>query len=97
MLKELEAFLRERWAEWGLGAFPAAGLSFVLMSDSPYARGAIGILVSRKGRPEPELFIKVARDPDLGETVRHEHELLTAWKAQGWTELEAEPAAVRTR
>jgi hypothetical protein len=29
--------------------------------------------------------------------LRRQHELFTAWKAQGWRELEPEPAVVRSR
>ena len=40
---------------------------------------------------------RVERYTERAAMLRRQHELLTAWKAQGWQEVEAEPAAVRTR
>jgi hypothetical protein len=40
---------------------------------------------------------RVERYTERAAMLRRQHELLTAWKAQGWRELEAEPAAVRNR
>jgi hypothetical protein len=38
---------------------------------------------------------RVERYTERAGMLRRQHELLCAWKAQGWRELEAEPAAVR--
>ena len=38
---------------------------------------------------------RVERYTERAGVLRREHELLTAWKAQGWRELEPEPAGVR--
>ncbi len=40
---------------------------------------------------------RVERYTERAAMLRRQHELLTAWKAQGWRELEADPAEVRTR
>ena len=40
---------------------------------------------------------RVERYTERAAMLRRQHELLTAWKAQGWRELETEPAAVHTR
>ena len=40
---------------------------------------------------------RVERYTERAAMLRRQHELLAAWRAQGWTELEVEPAGVRTR
>jgi hypothetical protein len=45
----------------------------------------------------PNGVSRTERYTEKAAILRREHELLTAWKAQGWTEFEAEPAAVRAR
>ena len=51
------------------------------------------IITGPNGKPRVERYTERAA------LLRRQHELLTAWKAQGWRELEPEPepAAVRTR
>jgi hypothetical protein len=46
---------------------------------------------------EPNGVSRVERYTELAALLRRQHELLTAWKAQGWRELEPEAAAVPTR
>jgi hypothetical protein len=43
----------------------------------------------------PDGIPRVERYTERAAMLRRQHELLCAWKAQGWHELEAEPAAVR--
>ena len=43
----------------------------------------------------PEGAVRVERYTERAGMLRRQHELLCAWKAQGWRELEAEPAPVR--
>lgn len=38
---------------------------------------------------------RVERYTERAGMLRRQHELLCAWKAQGWRELEAEPAGIR--
>ena len=38
---------------------------------------------------------RVERYTERAAMLRRQHELLTAWKAQGWVEVEAEPVGVR--
>ena len=45
----------------------------------------------------PNGVTRVERFTERAAMLRRQHELLAAWKAQGWRELEAEPAAVRAR
>jgi hypothetical protein len=45
----------------------------------------------------PNGVARVERYTERAAMLRRQHELLTAWKAQGWRELEPEPAPVRTR
>jgi hypothetical protein len=40
---------------------------------------------------------RVERYTERAAMLRRQHELLTAWKAQGWRELEEEPVALRNR
>jgi hypothetical protein len=40
---------------------------------------------------------RVERYTEHAALLRRQHELLTAWKAQGWRELEPEAAAVPIR
>jgi hypothetical protein len=40
---------------------------------------------------------RVERYTERAAMLRRQHELLTAWKAQGWRELEPEPAASPSR
>ena len=40
---------------------------------------------------------RVERYTERAAITRREQELSTAWKSKGWRELEAEPAAIRTR
>jgi hypothetical protein len=40
---------------------------------------------------------RVERYTERAAMLRRQHELLCAWKAQGWLELEPEPAPVRLR
>ena len=40
---------------------------------------------------------RVERYTERAQMLRRQHELLTAWKAQGWRELEPEPAIARAR
>ncbi len=49
------------------------------------------IITGPKGVPRVERYTERAA------MLRRQHELLTAWKAQGWRELEAESAATRAR
>jgi hypothetical protein len=44
---------------------------------------------------EPDGSVRVERYTERAGMMRRQHELLCAWKAQGWRELEEEPAAVR--
>jgi hypothetical protein len=44
---------------------------------------------------EPDGVARVERYTERAGMLRRQHELLCAWKAQGWRELEEEPAAVR--
>jgi hypothetical protein len=44
---------------------------------------------------EPDGVTRVERYTERAGMLRRQHELLCAWKAQGWRELEEEPAAVR--
>jgi hypothetical protein len=48
---------------------------------------------------QPDGTKRVERYTERAAMLRRQHELLTAWKAQGWRELEPEPepAAVRIR
>ncbi len=46
---------------------------------------------------EPSGKSRVERYTERAQMLRRQHELLTAWKAQGWRELEPEPAAARAR
>ena len=43
----------------------------------------------------PNGVTRVERYTERAGMLRRQHELLTAWKAQGWKEVEPEPAAVR--
>ena len=43
----------------------------------------------------PDGTSRVERYTERAGMVRRQHELLCAWKAQGWSELEAERAPVR--
>jgi hypothetical protein len=43
----------------------------------------------------PDGVVRVERYTERAGMLRRQHELLCAWKAQGWRELEEEPAAVR--
>ena len=43
----------------------------------------------------PDGVARVERYTERAGMLRRQTELLCAWKAQGWQELEAEPAAVR--
>ena len=45
----------------------------------------------------PNGVSRVERYTERAAVLRRQHELLTAWKAQGWRELEAEPAVARMR
>ncbi len=45
----------------------------------------------------PSGVSRVERYTERAAVLRRQHELLTAWKAQGWRELDPEPAAVRAR
>ena len=38
-----------------------------------------------------------ANRPERAGMLRRQHELLTAWKAQGWKELDPEPVPVQSR
>ena len=40
----------------------------------------------------PDGVARVERYTEKAGMLRRQHELLTAWKAQGWKELEEEPA-----
>ena len=44
---------------------------------------------------EPNGDVRVERYTERAGMVRRQHELLCAWKAQGWSESEEEPAPVR--
>lgn len=44
---------------------------------------------------EPDGVTRVERYTERAGMLRRQHELLCAWKAQGWRELEEEPASVR--
>jgi hypothetical protein len=46
---------------------------------------------------EPSGKSRVERYTERAQMLRRQHELLTAWKAQGWREIEPEPVAVRSR
>lgn len=46
---------------------------------------------------EPNGKTRVERYTERAAMLRRQHELLTAWKAQGWRELEPETTAVRSR
>ena len=41
--------------------------------------------------------VRIERYTERAALLRRQHELLTAWKAQGWRELEPEPAEARSR
>ena len=43
----------------------------------------------------PDGTSRVERYTERAGMLRRQHELFCAWKAQGWSELEAEPAPVR--
>ncbi len=43
----------------------------------------------------PDGTMRVERYTERAGMLRRQHELLCAWKAQGWIELESEPAAIR--
>jgi hypothetical protein len=45
----------------------------------------------------PSGVARVERYTERAAIMRRQEELLTEWKAHGWRELEAEPAAVRRR
>ena len=45
----------------------------------------------------PNGVSRVERYTERAAMLRRQHELMAAWKAQGWREIEAEPVAVRTR
>jgi hypothetical protein len=45
----------------------------------------------------PNGVSRVERYTERAAMLRRQHELLTAWKAQGWRELDPEPVAVRAR
>jgi hypothetical protein len=45
----------------------------------------------------PNGVARVERYTERAAMLRRQHELLTAWKAQGWRELEPETTASRTR
>jgi hypothetical protein len=45
----------------------------------------------------PNGVSRVERYTERAAMFRRQHELLAAWKAQGWRELDPEPVAVRTR
>jgi hypothetical protein len=44
---------------------------------------------------EHDGIVRVERYTERAGMLRRQHELLCAWKAQGWKELEEVPAAVR--
>jgi hypothetical protein len=44
---------------------------------------------------EPDGVMRVERYTERAGMLRRQHELLCAWKAQGWRELDEEAAAVR--
>ena len=46
---------------------------------------------------QPDGKGRVERYTERAALLRRQHELLTAWKAQGWREIEEAPAAVRSR
>ena len=46
---------------------------------------------------EPNGVVRVERYTERAGMVRRQHELLCAWKAQGWRELEEAPAAARRK
>jgi hypothetical protein len=46
---------------------------------------------------DPKGVKRVERYTERAAMLRRQHELLTAWKAQGWRELDVEPAIVRKR
>jgi hypothetical protein len=41
------------------------------------------------------MVTRVERYTERAGMLRRQHELLCAWKAQGWRELEEEPAGIR--
>jgi hypothetical protein len=43
----------------------------------------------------PDGSVRVERYTERAGMLRRQHELLCAWKAQGWREHEPEPASVR--
>ena len=45
----------------------------------------------------PDGKSRVERYTERAALLRRQHELLCAWKAQGWLELEETPASVRSR
>lgn len=46
---------------------------------------------------QPDGKARVEHYTERAALLRRQHELLTAWKAQGWRELEPEAAAVPSR
>ncbi len=46
---------------------------------------------------DPDGVPHVERYTERASVLRRQHELLAAWKAQGWRELEPEPAALPIR
>ena len=46
---------------------------------------------------DPKGVVRVERYTERAALLRRQLELFTAWKAQGWRELEPEPAAVTSR
>jgi hypothetical protein len=46
---------------------------------------------------DPSGKSRVERYTERAQMLRRQHELLTAWKAQGWRELEPAPAAAPVR
>lgn len=85
MLRALEAFLLDQWDTLALTLARPPRLSFVLMDDSDYERGAIGVLAFCEGVRRPVLFAKVARDPEHDEHVGRQFEVLTALRERGDT------------
>jgi hypothetical protein len=83
MLREFEAIILDQWQTLGLRGEPPSRLSFVLLSESLYARGAIGVLAFRDAGRQPVVFAKVARDPDRDEQVAREYEILSALHERG--------------
>ena len=76
MIYEISNYLLENREKLELPQGQGSTLNFFKIGGNPWKHGRINFLIFYKGHSEPVLFVKVMRERDKNESLRHEYNII---------------------